>query len=141
MSRLVIIESPYAADPKVVAAWPFGLRWLVAWRLRRRNVRYARAAMADCIRRGEFPIASHLLYTQPGILRDEVPHERTAGINAGLLYAEAAQAWARVKGGDHEAIRAAYINHGVSSGMTYGLRHADAIEQRVEYRILRETFL
>ena len=42
--RFVIVESPYAGD---VAA----------------NVEYARAAVADCLRRGEAPFASHLLYT------------------------------------------------------------------------------
>jgi hypothetical protein len=68
--RLVIVESPYAGDID-------------------RNVAYARAALADCLRRGEAPIASHLLYTQPGVLRDEVPEERRLGIDAGL-------AWRRV---------------------------------------------
>lgn len=67
---LVIIESPYAGEIEA-------------------NVAYARAAMRDSILRGEHPIASHLLYTQPGILRDEVPEERERGIAAGL-------AWRRV---------------------------------------------
>jgi hypothetical protein len=68
---LVIIESPYAGD---IAA----------------NVAYARAAMRDSIMRGEHPIASHLLYTQPGILRDEVPEERERGIAAGLAWRKVA---------------------------------------------------
>lgn len=46
--RLVIIESPFAGD--VV-----------------RNLRYLRACMRDCLRRGEAPYASHALYTQPGV--------------------------------------------------------------------------
>ena len=41
---------------------------------------YARACVADCLRRGEAPIASHLLYTQPGVLDDDVPEERAQGI-------------------------------------------------------------
>ena len=53
----VIIESPYAGDVE-------------------RNVRYARAAMADCLKRGEAPFASHLLYTQEGVLDDDIPGER-----------------------------------------------------------------
>ena len=65
--KLVILESPYAGDVE-------------------RNVAYARACMADCLRRGEAPIASHLLYTQPGVLDDHVPEERRLGINAGLAW-------------------------------------------------------
>ena len=55
--RLVIIESPYAGDIE-------------------KNVEYARACVRDSLSRGEAPIASHLLYTQPGILKDEIPSER-----------------------------------------------------------------
>ena len=65
--RLVIVESPYAGDIEA-------------------NVEYARACMRDSLNRGEAPIASHLLYTQPGILRDEVPDERQWGIDAGLAW-------------------------------------------------------
>lgn len=34
----------------------------------------------------EFPLASHLLYTQPGVLNDDIPEERTRGIEAGLAW-------------------------------------------------------
>lgn len=84
--RLVIIESPYAGEVDL-------------------NVAYARAAMRDSLNRGEAPIASHLLYTQPGILRDDVPEERQWGIDAGL-------AWRRVA----EAA-AFYVDRGWSGGM------------------------
>jgi hypothetical protein len=70
--RLVIIESPYAGDID-------------------RNVAYARACMRDSLERGEAPIASHLLYTQPGILRDEDTVERQWGIDAGLAWRRAAE--------------------------------------------------
>jgi hypothetical protein len=69
--RLVIIESPYAGDVEA-------------------NVEYARACMRDSLDRGEAPIASHLLYTQPGILRDDYPDERRQGIEAGLAWRERA---------------------------------------------------
>src|SRR3546814_12910998 len=62
--KLVIIESPYAGDVE-------------------ENTRYARACLQDCLRRGEAPFASHLLYTQPGILDDRVPDERELGLEAG----------------------------------------------------------
>lgn len=70
--KLVVLESPYAGDVD-------------------RNVRYARAAMRDCFNRGEAPIASHLLYTQPGVLDDDVQDERAKGIEAGLLWARYAE--------------------------------------------------
>src|ERR1019366_4582214 len=73
LMRLVIVESPYAGD---VAA----------------NVTYARACVSDALARGEAPFASHLLYTQAGILRDEVPAERERGIAAALAWYRAADA-------------------------------------------------
>lgn len=72
LAHLVIIESPYAGQ---VTA----------------NVAYARQCMRDSLLRGEHPIASHLLYTQPGILDDDKPDERKRGIEAGLAWRKAAQ--------------------------------------------------
>lgn len=75
--RLVIIESPYGnANPCEIGA----------------NVEYARAAVRDAVLKGESPIASHLLFTQPGILRDEVAAERALGIAAGLAWRRTADA-------------------------------------------------
>ena len=71
--RLVIIESPYAGNVE-------------------RNVSYARACLADSLARGEAPIASHLLYTQPGVLDDDIPAERALGIAAGLAWKTVADA-------------------------------------------------
>lgn len=84
--RRVIIESPYAGDVEA-------------------NIEYARAAMRDSLHRGEAPIASHLLYTQPGILRDDVSEERQQGIAAGLAWRSAAE------------LAAFYIDRGWSTGM------------------------
>lgn len=93
--KRVIIESPYAGD--------------VA-----RNTAYARACMADCLRRGEAPYASHLLYTQPGVLDDDDPDERRLGIEAGLAWGEAAD------------LVAVYVDLGVSAGMQLGIdRHRE----------------
>jgi hypothetical protein len=80
--------------------------------------------MADCFRRGEFPIASHALYTQPGVLRDEVPGERQLGIKAGLAWAERGE------------LRAVYTDLGFSRGMQQGIDHAKGIGQRIEFRTL-----
>lgn len=105
--RLVILESPYAADTdEGVAA----------------NVDYARRCIKDSLNRGEAPIASHLLYTQPGILDDRVPAERKLGIDAGL-------AWRRVAEGS-----VVYIDRGMSGGMGYGIKAANEQGIPVEYR-------
>lgn len=67
MSACVMLESPYAGDIPL-------------------NVKYARLCMADCLRRGEAPLPSHLLYTQPHVLRDEIEEERAMGIAAGYQW-------------------------------------------------------
>lgn len=84
--KLVVIESPYAGDIEA-------------------NLEYARRAMADSIHRGEAPIASHLLYTQPGVLRDEIPEERRLGIEAGFAWWDAAE------------LIVFYLDRGWSAGM------------------------
>ncbi|MFE5288119.1 hypothetical protein ACFRAQ_24390 [Nocardia sp. NPDC056611] len=62
---LVIIESPYAGDVEA-------------------NLAYARAALLDSLNRGEYPFASHLLYTQ--VLTDADADQRSHGIAAGLAW-------------------------------------------------------
>lgn len=75
--RLVILESPFAAPtPEGIEA----------------NISYARACLRDSLLRGEAPLASHLLYTQPGVLDDTKPEERARGIAAGLSWIDHAQA-------------------------------------------------
>lgn len=101
--KLVIIESPFAGDVEA-------------------NIAYARKCVRDSLSRGEAPIASHLLYTQPGILNDDVPHERQLGIDAGL-------AWKRVA----EA-SVVYTDRGITRGMEYGIAAAKAAGLPVEFR-------
>ena len=101
--RRVILESPYAGDVEV-------------------NVEYARKCVRDSLSPGEAPIASHLLYTQSGILRDEVPDERQWGIDAGL-------AWRAVA--DKTVV---YTDRGISKGMEYGIRAAERAGIPIEYR-------
>jgi hypothetical protein len=103
--RLIIVESPYAGDIN-------------------KNIEYARVAVRDSLSRGESPIASHLLYTQEGILRDEVEEERQWGIDAGL-------AWRRVA--DASVV---YADLGVSKGMEYGIAAAIEAGIPVEYRYI-----
>lgn len=99
----VIIESPYAGDIE-------------------RNIRYARACMKDCFDRGEAPFASHLLYTQDGILDDTIRSERSLGIDAGLLWGAMA---------DKTVL---YTDLGISAGMRYGIASAERDGRPIEYR-------
>ena len=103
--RLVISESPYAGDTE-------------------RNVAYARAAVRDSLLRGEAPIASHLLYTQPGILDDADPGERQHGIDAGLAWHTVAEA------------TVVYADYGISRGMACGIARARRDDKPIEYRFL-----
>ena len=69
--RRVIVESPYAGDID-------------------RNLAYVRAAMKDCLLRGEAPFASHALYTQPGVLDDTKAPQRALGLAAGFSWRDTA---------------------------------------------------
>jgi hypothetical protein len=95
---LVVVESPYAGDVE-------------------HNLKYARACMRDCLYRGEQPIASHLLYTQLGILNDNKPEERKQGIEAGFAWAE------------HAERRMFYVDLGFSRGMIAALKKYQAAAQ------------
>lgn len=104
--RRVIIESPYAGD--------------VA-----RNEQYARAAMKDCLDRGEAPYASHLLYTQPGVLDDTNQDQRMLGIEAGLAWGDVADAVV------------VYTDLGISKGMMFGIERHIEHGRTIEYRRLQ----
>lgn len=103
--RRVILESPFAGDVEA-------------------NIEYARRCVRDSLARGEAPIASHLLYTQPGILNDLEPAERAWGIDAGLAWRAVAEA------------SVVYTDRGISSGMRYGIAAAENAGIPVEYRQL-----
>jgi hypothetical protein len=75
--------------------------------------------------RGESPVASHLLYTQPGILNDADPTERLWGIQAGLAWRDVADA------------SVVYIDRGISAGMKYGIQRDRERGIPVEHRSLR----
>lgn len=101
--KLVIIESPYAGDVEG-------------------NLTYLRACIAECLSRGEAPFASHAIYTQPGVLRDDVPEERTLGIEAGFAWAEPAGEIAfYVDKGWSNGMKSAWIRH-VRAGALVSIR-------------------
>jgi hypothetical protein len=102
---LVYLESPYAGDVE-------------------KNLLYARDCMADCLRRGEAPFASHLLYTQEGILDDSKAEERSLGMNAGFAWATYA---------DKTVV---YTDLGISRGMKDGIDKAIEARRTIEFRSL-----
>ncbi|MEX3984109.1 DUF4406 domain-containing protein [Paraburkholderia sp. EG287A] len=105
----VIIESPFAGDTKAdIEA----------------NLTYARAAMHDCLLRGEAPFASHALYTQEGVLDDKVPEQRKLGIEAGLVWGALANK------------TVVYQDRGISPGMEQGIARARREGRPVEFRTL-----
>jgi hypothetical protein len=101
--RKVVLESPYAGDIEA-------------------NVNYARRCVCDSLARGEAPLASHLLYTQPDILDDTKPEHRALGINAGHEWIGMAEAMV------------VYEDRGISSGMRIGIAVAEALNIKIEYR-------
>jgi hypothetical protein len=107
--KKVIIESPYAGDIE-------------------KNLKYLRACMRDCLLRNEAPFASHALYTQPGVLKDEVPYERELGILSGFAWRASSDA------------TVVYTDLGFSKGMDYGIQHAVEIAHPIEYRSLGEDW-
>ena len=103
--KLVILESPYAGNIPM-------------------NIQYARRCVRDSLLRGEAPIASHLLYTQDSILRDDIPEERQLGIDAGLAWKVVAQA------------SVVYADLGITKGMQYGIDQAKEQGLEVEIRYI-----
>ena len=104
--RRVILESPYAGDIE-------------------KNTTYARECVRHSLSMGEAPIASHLLYTQPGILDDADPAQRQQGIDAGL-------AWGTVAD-----MTVVYTDLGITKGMEFGIENARKAGRFVEFRRIR----
>jgi hypothetical protein len=102
----IIIESPYAGDIE-------------------KNVEYARKCIKDSLSKNEAPLASHLLYTQPGILNDRIPHERKKGIEAGYAYYDIV---------DYIVF---YTDLGISSGMEKALERANEMSVKIKFRKLK----
>ena len=103
--KKVIIESPYAGNIK-------------------QNIKYARACLKDSLNRNEAPLASHLLYTQDGVLDDTVQAERMQGINAGLAWKEFAD------------LHVFYVDYGMSNGMKYALNYLTNKNTKTVFRKL-----
>lgn len=107
--KRVAIESPYAgATPEILE----------------RNMRYLRACMRDCLLRGETPIASHALYTQPGVLDDAIPADRELGMRAGWNWFPVVD------------VVVIYVDLGITTGMQRGIVEASRVGRPLMYRQL-----
>lgn len=105
MTPRVILESPYAGQ--------IG-----------RNIAYARRALRDSLILGEAPIASHLLYTQVGILDDNKPSERGLGIRS---------FYARHNFADYMVV---YYDYGFSNGMLDSMAVFKKTGKPIAYRMI-----
>lgn len=106
---LVNLESPYAGDIE-------------------RNTLYARFCMRDSIvNHGESPFASHLLYTQPHILREHLPEERALGIETGLEFTRATEK------------TVVYTDLGITKGMEQAIKAAEDNGIELEMRKLSNS--
>ena len=105
----VIIESPYRATETVSFE---------------EHEAYAKRCMKDSLSKGEAPFASHLLYTQSGVLNDLIDEERELGIDAGFSWRKPA------------AKTIFYMDYGMSPGMIIGLEHAKLAGHEIEYRTI-----
>lgn len=114
MIKFVDIETPYSAPTEAEI---------------RRNIRYARACVRDSLLRREIPFASHLFYTQSGILDDNVKEERDKGIMAGKEIIEKLGASTVV-----------YTDLGISRGMQIGIDMANNSGRDISYRTLGEDW-
>lgn len=125
---LAVIESPYNAPTIPLFA---------------RNVRYARAALLDAIGLGYAPLASHLLYTQEGVLSEASPSDRERGIRAGVVpYAyvlpkyEESPVFGPRSGGFCRPVCLVYPDLGITPGMKYGIQEAKTHGCSVLHRTL-----
>lgn len=103
--KRIVIESPYAGDVEA-------------------NIEYAKKCVHDSLARGEAPYASHLFFTQPGILDDLKPEERKLGIEAGFAWGDAAD------------VVVFYVDRGWSRGMREGYKKAITRGSKIELRSL-----
>lgn len=99
--KLCVLESPFAGDIEG-------------------NIEYAQKCMHDMLLKGEAPYASHLLYTQPNVLDDNVQEERDMGICAGFAWKHLPQV--------HTVF---YLDKGMSKGMQLAKEYC--IENNMSY--------
>lgn len=110
--KLVILESPYAG--KGTSHTDIA-----------ENVKYAILCMQDSLRRGEAPLATHLLYAHSGVSDDTNLVDRKNCMDAGLEWGK--------KAAEETVV---YTDRGISEGMEYGIERAKKEGRPVKYRTI-----
>ena len=111
--KRVVIESPFNGKDKEEV---------------KLHIEYVRACIFDSLNRGEAPFASHIFFTQPGILNDDNPEDRRKGIEVSLEITR-----------DFD-LTAVYCDFGTSSGMRYGIERARKLNRPIEERLLGKNW-
>ncbi len=104
--KLVILESPFEGG-------------------KAENLVYLTRCIADCIRRGESPYASHKML--PGALDDLRPDERELGIRAGFEWHKRA---------DYSVV---YADLGITNGMKLGIVNAQLVGLEIHHRYIGQN--
>lgn len=107
--RFVDVESPYRGKNQEEV---------------KRNILYAKACVEDSVSRGEFPIASHLFFNQPGILDYDVEKEGEKETWLGKTIAEYLP----------DIVTVVYQDLGKSKGMLKAIDEANIQGRQIEYR-------
>jgi len=110
--KLVIIESPFRATP---------------YYTQEQHRLYLYHAVADCIRRGESPFASHLIL--PEVLNDDDDYERALGIRVGMNW------------GKYADLVAVYSCLGVGPGMKAAIAYYKSLQKPIEWRRLPDRIV
>lgn len=104
--KLISVESPFA--PTATSTTD-------------EHIRYARKACRFVALKGYSPYASHLFFTQPGILDDTIPEERELGIKGGKAWeVHAEESWF-------------FLDYGMTKGMKYGLDEATRLGRGIRF--------
>lgn len=115
MVRFVNIESPYKGKNETEM---------------RRNLLYARFCVRDCLLRGEIPLASHLFFTQPGMVDDRIRLEIKRANDAEKILIESLPNVSTV----------VYSDLGITSRMKKRIGEAKQRGRNIEYRVLERDW-
>ena len=110
--KLVVVESPFKATP---------------YYTQEQHRLYLLHCVADCIRRGEAPFASHIIL--PEVLSDDDEYERAMGIRCGYSW------------GKHADLVAVYGDLGISPGIKSAVEFYQSIGIPVEWRRLPDKIV
>jgi hypothetical protein len=110
--KLVVIESPFRATP---------------YYTQEQHRLYLYHAVADCIRRGESPFASHLIL--PEVLNDDDDYERALGIRVGMNW------------GKYADLVAVYSDLSVGPGMKAAIAYYKSLQKPIEWRRLPDRIV